>query len=142
MKVGLFTTILALSLVLWVPGALAGPLLGDGDGDGVDDLLDNCLGVNNPDQTDSDADGCGNACDADYNQDGVAGGPDLSIIRNAFGLSLGQPGYNPSCDFNDDDVVGGPDLSFFRTHFTTVPGPSGPGIPIHFSLLCSQAAFP
>ena len=37
---------------------------GDADGDGVEELLDNCPGVFNPSQTDIDADGYGDACDA------------------------------------------------------------------------------
>jgi hypothetical protein len=37
---------------------------GDGDGDGVEDLLDNCIDVPNPDQADDDGDGVGSACDA------------------------------------------------------------------------------
>src|ERR1700749_1706333 len=35
----------------------------DADGDGVPDSSDNCVSVANPDQTDSDADGYGDACD-------------------------------------------------------------------------------
>ena len=34
----------------------------DEDGDGVLDLLDNCWGVYNPDQSDQDGDGTGDAC--------------------------------------------------------------------------------
>ena len=34
----------------------------DEDGDGVLDLLDNCWGVYNPDQSDRDGDGTGDAC--------------------------------------------------------------------------------
>jgi hypothetical protein len=145
MKVGLFTTILALSLVLWVPGALAGPLLGDADGDGVDDLLDNCLGVANSAQIDTDSDGCGNACDADYTQDGIVGSPDFGIMKAAFGKSIGQGGYNPSADVNADNIIGSPDFGFFKGQFGAAgspPGPAGPGIPVHFSALCQVADFP
>jgi hypothetical protein len=143
MKVGLFTTILALSLVLWVPGALAGPLLGDSDGDGVDDLLDNCVNVANSAQIDTDGDGCGNACDADYNNDGPVGGPDFGIIKLAFGKSIGQVGYNPACDSNADNIIGGPDFGFFKVEFGgNGAGEAGPGIPIHFSAICDQIPFP
>ncbi len=41
-------------------------LHGDSDGDGVEDFLDNCLQVPNPDQADSDGDGFGDACAADF----------------------------------------------------------------------------
>lgn len=37
----------------------------DSDSDGHNDDLDNCPGVYNPSQTDSDRDRIGNACDAD-----------------------------------------------------------------------------
>ena len=42
-----------------------------GDGDGIGDACDNCTLVSNADQRDTDADGYGNMCDADFNGDGV-----------------------------------------------------------------------
>jgi hypothetical protein len=35
----------------------------DSDGDGIDDAVDNCPGIYNPDQADNDTDGYGDACD-------------------------------------------------------------------------------
>jgi hypothetical protein len=58
--------------------SLAYFLLGEGafgsdqDFDGVDDDIDNCLTVPNPDQADFDGDGAGDACDDDDDDDGVA----------------------------------------------------------------------
>jgi hypothetical protein len=48
----------------------------DVDGDGVDDVVDNCPTDPNPAQTDTDGDGAGDACDADDDNDGVADGSD------------------------------------------------------------------
>jgi hypothetical protein len=43
----------------------------DADGDGVIDAADNCPGVANPDQRDTDHDGRGDACDPDIDNDGI-----------------------------------------------------------------------
>ena len=137
----------SLSLALWVPPALAGPLLGDADGDGVDDLIDNCLDAANSAQIDTDGDGCGNACDADYDQSGAVGAADFGIFRSVFGLSIGDPGYNPSVDSDDNNAVGSVEFNLFRARFGGTPGLAGPGlqIPNHVSntsCTCIQAAFP
>jgi hypothetical protein len=44
-------------------GQQCGPPPMDQDGDGIDDTIDNCLTVPNPDQADTDGDGIGDACE-------------------------------------------------------------------------------
>ena len=62
-------------LILFCTGTPhAQTLLGDTDNDGVIDALDNCIEAPNGihetgGQRDSDSDGFGNACDANYNND-------------------------------------------------------------------------
>lgn len=61
--------LLGLALVVSTTGVAASPVstpvpvaVGDADGDGVLDELDNCLHIANPDQADSNGDGFGDAC--------------------------------------------------------------------------------
>ena len=90
----------------------------DEDGDGIPDDIDNCLGVFNPDQRDTDGDGFGNRCDADLNNDGAVNFADLAIFRTRFATS------NPDADFNGDGVVNFQDLAIFTGLFGKRPGPS------------------
>ncbi len=55
-----------LLISMWTLASEAGPpLYTDRDGDGVPDRVDNCVGIPNPDQSDGDSDGYGEACDYD-----------------------------------------------------------------------------
>ncbi|MEM7084475.1 MAG: hypothetical protein AAF465_17270 [Pseudomonadota bacterium] len=94
-------------------------LVDDGDGDGFADNLDNCTQVDNPNQTDTDADGFGNACDADVNNDCVINFIDVSLLAVEF------LGTNPLFDFNDDGAVNFIDFGIMTEAFGAMPGPSG-----------------
>jgi DNA-binding beta-propeller fold protein YncE len=54
----------------------------DADGDGVLDDRDNCKGLANPDQTDTDRDGLGDACDPDVDNDGVPNAQDRCALTH------------------------------------------------------------
>ena len=101
------------------------PILPDDDADDVLDTLDNCLGLPNPDQLDTNADGYGNLCDADVNNDGVVGIPDFTAFAPQFGLKVDDPDFDPDFDFNGDNAVGIPDFVLFAPQFGGTPGPSG-----------------
>ncbi len=91
----------------------------DSDGDGVPDDADNCIDVANPAQTDTDGDNFGNACDPDYNNDGIVNVIDLGLLKQAFF------GNDPNIDLNDDGIVNVIDLGIFKSYFFQPPGPSG-----------------
>jgi hypothetical protein len=99
----------------------------DPDGDGVCEPLDNCLDAANPDQTDSDADGYGNACDADYDGDGYVAVPDWLRLLVAYGSLLGEPRYEEVLDGGADGAIGEPDYLLMYGSFGSAPGPSGLG---------------
>ncbi|MEL6200714.1 MAG: thrombospondin type 3 repeat-containing protein [Pseudomonadota bacterium] len=83
----------------------------DRDGDGVPDARDRCLETANAAQTDTDGDGFGNACDADFNNDCAVNVIDLGLFRNGFF------GANPLYDLSGDGAVNVIDLGILRTAF-------------------------
>ena len=56
----------------------------DSDADGVPDSVDNCILVANPEQTDTDNDGFGNRCDADFNNDNVVNDLDSNLFISQY----------------------------------------------------------
>ncbi|MFK8016790.1 MAG: thrombospondin type 3 repeat-containing protein [Gammaproteobacteria bacterium] len=95
----------------------------DTDGDGVDDSVDNCSTVANPDQIDSNGDGFGNRCDADLNNDLVVNFSDLGLLRLVFFTN------DEDADLNSDGVVNVTDLGVMRAAFFQPPGPGATGSP-------------
>ncbi|MES2885759.1 MAG: thrombospondin type 3 repeat-containing protein, partial [Pseudomonadota bacterium] len=96
----------------------------DSDGDGVADVSDNCVDASNASQTDTDADGLGDACDAppppDADGDGVADASDnCPAVANPNQADADADGKGDACDPTeppppapaDADADGVPDSS-------------------------------
>jgi uncharacterized delta-60 repeat protein len=80
----------------------------DDDDDGIPDSQDNCRGLPNPDQTDTDQDGQGDACDSDDDGDGVPDDEDnCPGVSNADQADADDDGVGDACDPDrDGDGVG------------------------------------
>ena len=120
------TFFVALAFLFVVGTSGAGPA-NDADGDGTRDEWDNCAGLANPSQRDTNEDGLGNNCDADYDNDNVVGLTDFGALRAAFGTITGDAGFNPDIDSDDDGAIGLTDFGLLRATFGSAPGPGGRG---------------
>jgi len=96
----------------------------DGDSDLVPDAFDNCSAkANGPgegsNQVDSDLDGYGNACDADYNQDG-----NERVLVDDFGIFLAAFTGGPTTvsDHDGDGFTRVSDFSTFLAAFQQAVG--------------------
>ena len=87
-------TVVAASLA--DPVAVAVPV--DEDDDGVADLGDNCQGVANAAQTDTDGDGAGDACDNDDDGDGLGDGLETSAGTDPLDPDTDGDGANDAAD--------------------------------------------
>ncbi|MFK8031034.1 MAG: thrombospondin type 3 repeat-containing protein [Gammaproteobacteria bacterium] len=91
-------------------------VIADADNDSVADTVDNCVTTANPDQTDTDQDGYGNACDADFDNSCVVNFLDLVLFSNAFQST------DPLYDLNADGAVNFLDFVVVRDQFLQPPG--------------------
>jgi hypothetical protein len=103
-----------------MPGLASFPGLDDTDRDGIANWRDNCTEVKNYEQADSDGDGYGDACDADFDNNGFVTTLDFGVFLQEFNSA--EPSL---CDHNGDGLVSGADFNIFMQYFGGVPGPSG-----------------
>lgn len=90
----------------------------DLDEDGIANKMDNCIVHANPEQADTDEDGYGNACDADFNNDCIVNSLDLAEFSVQFFTA------EPEFDLNNDGVVNFLDQGILSSLFMSAPGPS------------------
>jgi hypothetical protein len=98
----------------------------DTDGDGIPDSADNCRLVANASQCDSDGDGFGNHCDADFNNNSFTNSQDYVLFRQQLGQPSVAPVFN-AADINCNGFVNSQDYVLFRGLLGNPPGPgAGP----------------
>ena len=95
--------------------ALAWATRADADEDLIPDDVDNCRLTANRSQTDTDEDGYGNACDADFNNDGSVNYLDFNILASIWGTS--DP--DAQLDMNSDGYLNYADLNLFSEKWGT-----------------------
>lgn len=148
MRLNLILLALAGSVALLVAGGAVAGTNPDTDGDGVLDLVDNCVTLANNvggtlgalSQQDADKDGFGNRCDGDFTNNGQTNAQDTALNNqclNAAASVGGDPtglfaSGGVACtnmDLNDNGLVNAQDVALFNQLFNApppaAPGPSG-----------------
>ena len=77
----------------------------DSDTDGIGDNRDNCLIINNADQTDTDQDLAGDLCDADDDNDGIEDALDVAPLNPNIGLASLDIDLNGKVDALTDGLL-------------------------------------
>jgi hypothetical protein len=79
--------------------------LSDIDNDNVPDINDNCVSVSNPDQSDLDKNGRGDACD-DYDKDGIINSKDnCQNVPNRDQIDTDADGIGDKCDKQEGRIT-------------------------------------
>jgi hypothetical protein len=136
MKIEL-TILVFLSTIAFAFSSNAGSVLDD-DLDNVPNAFDNCTSIaNGPadacNQVDSDQDGYGNDCDADYNQDTFVNTDDFALFLSCFVGFSSLAIVDHDCD--GFCTVG--DFAAFLQGFTSAPPQIGPtGLMCGMSVPC------
>ncbi|MHB1241661.1 MAG: hypothetical protein ACYC18_14355, partial [Gammaproteobacteria bacterium] len=72
---------------------------------------------------DTDHDGYGNRCDADFDENGIVNFADIAYLKSKFGTS------DPNADLDGNGIVNFADLAIAKSLFGKPPGPSGTVVP-------------
>ncbi|MEL7449436.1 MAG: hypothetical protein AAFN78_09520, partial [Pseudomonadota bacterium] len=83
------------------------------------DDIDNCTEDSNPEQRDTDDDGIGNACDADFDNDCAVNFADLGVLKSQF-FQAGDL----DTDMDGDGATNFTDLGLLKGDIFDAPGPS------------------
>jgi hypothetical protein len=128
-KLGVITLTLAFSMALAFLVVAGLPSMSDAgpcpdqDSDTICDPDDNCLIKFNPTQTDTNGDGFGNVCDADWDNNGSVGATDLGLWKVHFGhVNLHAIDRDIDCVEPPNQIVGALELGCWKVCFGLPPG--------------------
>jgi hypothetical protein len=112
--------------------------LANADGD---TSADNCLGVVNAKQADTDNDGFGNLCDCDFDQDLLCGAADKALLESCLGMPVFPGSDCEAFDLDGDGDVDAQDEATLAGRLGEPPGPSALPEPDGLILLVTGVAW-